>query len=135
MKLTSPSPQVIQNANHPVIIAAPSTTTSAFGVGLALVGDINKDGFQDFAIGAPYENDMKGAVYLYHGSYDGIRTTPTQTITATSLGSNLGGITNYHVLIPLHKDILSCIVVSRMYNTVRITMFQYLYIKTSCVTL
>ena len=82
--------KVVQNANQPVIIEAPSTTTSAFGVGLALVGDINRDGFQDFAIGAPYENDMKGAVYIYHGSYDGIKTTPAQSIYPSSLG-NLGG--------------------------------------------
>ena len=39
---------------------APHTTTSAFGLGMAHIGDINKDGYQDFAIGAPYENDYKG---------------------------------------------------------------------------
>jgi len=77
---------VVSNANKPTIIEAPSDTTSAFGLGLAHIGDINQDGYQDFAIGAPYENDMKGAVYIYHGSINGIKKTPSQVITPTMLG-------------------------------------------------
>ncbi|XP_055888181.1 integrin alpha-PS1-like isoform X3 [Biomphalaria glabrata] len=37
-----------------------------FGLSLTKLGDINMDGFQDFAVGAPYEGN--GAVYIYHGS-------------------------------------------------------------------
>ncbi|XP_059166885.1 integrin alpha-PS1-like isoform X1 [Physella acuta] len=37
-----------------------------FGISLSKIGDVNKDTFQDFAVGAPYEG--KGCVYIYFGS-------------------------------------------------------------------
>ena len=52
--------KVVSNPTKPVILTAPSVTTSAFGLAIAHIGDINKDKYQDFAIGAPYENDYKG---------------------------------------------------------------------------
>ncbi|VDQ12675.1 unnamed protein product, partial [Trichobilharzia regenti] len=48
-----------------------------FGATITKLGDINHDGFQDFAIGAPYE-EYGGAVYIYHGSKSGKIQTPTQ---------------------------------------------------------
>ena len=39
---------------------------SRFGSALAAIGDVNKDGVQDVAIGAPYEAGS-GAVYIYCG--------------------------------------------------------------------
>lgn len=42
------------------------------------LGDLNKDGYEDIAIGAPYEG--KGAVYIYLGSKNGIIKTPSQVI-------------------------------------------------------
>lgn len=44
---------------------------SMFGLAVANIGDINHDGYNDFAVGAPYENDGDGdgdgAVYIYLG--------------------------------------------------------------------
>ncbi|RUS81409.1 hypothetical protein EGW08_010847 [Elysia chlorotica] len=56
-----------------------------FGMSLTGLGDINKDGFNDFAVGAPYEG--KGAVYIYHGSNakEGFNTKYVQRITAEDL--------------------------------------------------
>lgn len=39
---------------------------SRFGSALAKIGDINKDGNEDVAIGAPYEGGS-GAIYIYLG--------------------------------------------------------------------
>ena len=38
-----------------------------FGATIENLGDIDQDGFQDFAVAAPFEDD-KGAVYVYRGS-------------------------------------------------------------------
>ena len=48
-----------------------SLDRSRFGSSIANLGDLQKDGFEDFAVGAPYElhNGMHvGAVYIYRGS-------------------------------------------------------------------
>lgn len=43
-----------------------------FGSSLAYLGDIDRDGYGDFAVGAPYDGvDGGGAVYIFHGSRDG----------------------------------------------------------------
>ncbi|XP_067888385.1 integrin alpha-9 isoform X2 [Heterodontus francisci] len=43
-----------------------------FGNSIGSLGDIDDDGFPDVAIGAPSENDYRGAVYIYHGDANGI---------------------------------------------------------------
>ena len=44
---------------------------SRFGSAIANLGDLQKDGFQDFAVGAPYDGeDNAGAVYIYRGRPD-----------------------------------------------------------------
>ncbi|TSL89896.1 Integrin alpha-6 [Bagarius yarrelli] len=40
---------------------------SMFGLAVAKAGDINHDGYDDFAVGAPYDSDGYGAVYIYLG--------------------------------------------------------------------
>lgn len=49
-----------------------------FGFALANLGDINKDRYEDLAVGAPYEG--KGVVYIYLGSKHGIITEPSQVL-------------------------------------------------------
>ncbi|KAI5627805.1 integrin alpha-L isoform X2, partial [Silurus asotus] len=50
-----------------------------FGMTLAAVADINGDLLQDLAVGAPLENDQRGAVYIYLGKHEqGIRSQYSQ---------------------------------------------------------
>ena len=49
---------------------------SRFGYAVAAIGDTDADGFNDLAIGAPYENEGFGTVYIYHGSEKGLRDNP-----------------------------------------------------------
>lgn len=39
---------------------------SHFGHSIAALGDVDQDGFNDFAVGAPYEGDG-GVVHIYRG--------------------------------------------------------------------
>ncbi|XP_035907120.1 integrin alpha-PS3-like [Anopheles stephensi] len=55
-----------------------------FGTSLGKIGDINRDGYGDIAIGAPFEEN--GAVYIYLGSVNGVQSRPSQRL-APSLTS------------------------------------------------
>ena len=44
---------------------------SRFGSAIANLGDLQKDGFEDFAVGAPYDGaDHGDAIYVYCGAID-----------------------------------------------------------------
>lgn len=45
-----------------------------FGYALAAAPDLNHDGFTDLVVGAPLEDEHRGAIYVYHG--DGIYVNP-----------------------------------------------------------
>jgi len=69
-----------------------------FGMSIASLGNINLDGistespggFQDFAVGAPYDGpNQRGAVYIFLGSRDGVMKKPSQVIFASNLNANL----------------------------------------------
>ena len=58
------------------------TSGAQFGFAVAGLGDTNGDGVNDLAVGAPYENEGSGTVYIYHGltGVPGLRTKPGQII-------------------------------------------------------
>ncbi|PIK58487.1 putative integrin alpha-9 isoform X1, partial [Apostichopus japonicus] len=56
-----------------------------FGTSITYCGDLNKDKFNDVIIGAPYEDDGAGAIYIYLGAADGVDTTYSQRISGASL--------------------------------------------------
>ncbi|XP_049639944.1 integrin alpha-7 isoform X1 [Suncus etruscus] len=51
---------------------------SMFGISVAVLGDLNQDGFPDIAVGAPFDGD--GKVFIYHGSSMGIVEEPSQVL-------------------------------------------------------
>lgn len=61
-----------------------------FGTCIGNTGDLNQDGFNDVAIGAPYE-DENGVVYIYHGRTNGIHRTYAQRISGKDIRSSIAG--------------------------------------------
>nr|XP_055049279.1 integrin alpha-3 isoform X2 [Misgurnus anguillicaudatus]XP_055049282.1 integrin alpha-3 isoform X2 [Misgurnus anguillicaudatus] len=53
---------------------------SAFGMAVVAIGDVNQDGFRDFAVGAPYDGNGKGSVSIWLGNKNGISPKPSQVI-------------------------------------------------------
>ncbi|XP_077072076.1 integrin alpha-4 [Siphateles boraxobius] len=60
-----------------------------FGETIINLGDIDDDGYPDVAIGAPQEDDLLGAIYIYNGRRSGIAQSFSQRITGSLLGNNL----------------------------------------------
>ncbi|XP_070127686.1 integrin alpha-7 isoform X6 [Equus caballus] len=57
---------------------------SMFGISLAVLGDLNQDGFPDIAVGAPF--DGHGKVFIYHGSSLGVVVKPSQVLEGEAVG-------------------------------------------------
>ncbi|KAJ8683507.1 hypothetical protein QAD02_019299 [Eretmocerus hayati] len=57
-----------------------------FGLSLASLGDIDLDGYGDFAVGEPYGGqEQRGAVYIYHGTKEGVEQKYSQVIYSENL--------------------------------------------------
>ncbi|XP_022814805.1 integrin alpha-PS3-like [Spodoptera litura] len=69
------------------IVTGSGTNGAWFGLTIADLGDIDGNGFKDVAIGAPWEDDGIGAVYIYRGCSKGLSTDNVQRIqTKTARG-------------------------------------------------
>ncbi|VDD75706.1 unnamed protein product [Mesocestoides corti] len=75
------------------VIRAPTTLSplSGFGSAITDLGDIDHDGINDFAVGAPYD-ESGGVVVVYHGSASKHIGPPTQLINASELPGSLQGL-------------------------------------------
>lgn len=72
----------------PIRIDGPSD--SMFGLAVENLGDINQDGYHDFAVGAP--NQGAGQVYIYHGIASGvISKEASQILSGEALGVKMFG--------------------------------------------
>ncbi|XP_033127709.1 integrin alpha-9-like isoform X2 [Anneissia japonica] len=81
-----------------VKLSGSDALNARFGSVIENIGDINQDRYDDVAIGAPYEDENRGAVYIYQTSYSGIRTQYSQRISGRqvdpfvkSFGSSISG--------------------------------------------
>lgn len=82
---------VTQNKFQELITRDGITSRGRFGLSLTTLGDINQDGYGDFAVGAPYDGPRgRGAVYIYHGSAIGPLEKHSQVIYAEDVMTSLG---------------------------------------------
>uniref|UniRef100_A0A8C8RA82 Integrin subunit alpha 4 n=1 Tax=Pelusios castaneus TaxID=367368 RepID=A0A8C8RA82_9SAUR len=70
-------------------LAGSDSYAARFGETITNLGDIDNDGFEDVAIGAPQEDDLKGAIYIYNGREDGISSSFSQRIQGHGISNTL----------------------------------------------
>ncbi|XP_042205958.1 integrin alpha-PS2-like, partial [Homarus americanus] len=62
---------------------------SHFGLSVACLGDINRDGYDDLAVGAPRDGPSgRGGVYIFLGSPKGLDKKPSQVLLSESLAQD-----------------------------------------------
>ncbi|XP_077473475.1 integrin alpha-6 isoform X2 [Stigmatopora argus] len=64
---------------------------SMFGLAVDNIGDVNRDSYEDIAVGAPYDDAGAGKVYIYHGSAQGIKASSVQIISGKDYNMRLFG--------------------------------------------
>jgi hypothetical protein len=77
----------------PWIVLDGAQDDSNFGIECAIVGDIDKDGYDDLVVGAPYYSDGEageGRVLVYRGSPTGVHGPPSQELQLDAVGAEFG---------------------------------------------
>nr|XP_061823736.1 integrin alpha-M-like isoform X2 [Nerophis lumbriciformis] len=59
------------NFGSPVVLRGVRSRKGRFGASLAVLPDLNSDGLNDLAVGAPLEDDGQGSIYIFHGKGTG----------------------------------------------------------------
>lgn len=61
-----------------------------FGSAVACLGDLDRDGYNDIVVGAPYENNH-GAIYIFNGHQNGLSKQWSQRIAGNEFAHTLRG--------------------------------------------
>lgn len=80
-----------QNLKYHKTILGMEKERSQFGTTIKDVGDINNDGYNDIIIGAPYENNQEGAIYIYNLGPHGFPANFSQRISGQDFGKKMKG--------------------------------------------
>ncbi|XP_062297981.1 integrin alpha-M-like [Scomber scombrus] len=77
--------------DSPLVLRGDASDQGRFGSSLAVLPDLNQDGFNDLAVGAPLENYGQGSIYIFHGEGGGgrISTTYSQRIASSEVRQGL----------------------------------------------
>ena len=78
--------------SQPDWIAEGNQAGAVFGSAVAVNGDVNADGYADIAVGArSFDSVLNGgAVFVFHGSANGLSHTPSVILEGTQVGENFG---------------------------------------------
>ncbi|XP_005448389.1 integrin alpha-X [Oreochromis niloticus] len=78
------------NFDDPLVLRGHAAVKGRFGSSLAVLPDLNSDGFRDLAVGAPLENHGEGSIYIFNGEGGGrISPTYSQRISGSEVESGL----------------------------------------------
>ncbi|XP_067431756.1 integrin alpha-M-like [Thunnus thynnus] len=78
--------------DNPLVLRGDASDQGRFGSSLAVLPDLNSDGLNDLAVGAPLENGGQGSIYIFHGETGGggrIHPTYSQRIASSEVQPGL----------------------------------------------